>query len=199
MPPQLSDRRVQRTRSALESALLELLGDHDLAQITVRDLTARAEVNRSTFYEHYRSVGDLAASACAALFDELIAAAPHVGGTPGATDQVLGTGALADVFAHVAANARLYGAILGEGGSAEVINHVHRRLAVAVHANLRGAPGDRSRDPLDVPDDPLSVVLAGALLGAILDWLRRGCPGTAAEASAALWPILYGAAAAVLG
>ncbi len=186
------DPRVHRSRSALESALLELIQEHDLTGITVLTLTRRAGVNRSTFYEHYDTVDELAASACATMFDELIAAAQ----LDGALDEPSQRAALARVFAHVAENAKLYGALLGDGGSSRVVNHIHQRLTVAIHFNGIGAADDMWRhtgEPPEIPYDPEAVFIAGALLGAILDWLRRGCPGTAEDMGETILPLLVGA------
>lgn len=45
--------RASRTRSALAAALLELLGEQALEQITVRQITARANVGYATFFRNY--------------------------------------------------------------------------------------------------------------------------------------------------
>ena len=53
------DRRVRRTRAQLRRALTQLLAEKELRSITVRELTDRADVNRGTFYAHYRDIYDL--------------------------------------------------------------------------------------------------------------------------------------------
>lgn len=53
------DRRVRRTRAQLRSALTELLGEKSVEEITVTELTARADVNRGTFYCHYKDIYDM--------------------------------------------------------------------------------------------------------------------------------------------
>ena len=68
------DRRARRSRAALRAALLDLITERGLNRIAVSDVTKRADVNRSTFYEHYSDVHELAADACTRMFDELIAA-----------------------------------------------------------------------------------------------------------------------------
>ena len=52
-------RRVQATKKLLRDALLTLLNEKPLRSITVKELCARAELNRGTFYAHYRDVYDL--------------------------------------------------------------------------------------------------------------------------------------------
>lgn len=53
------DRRVKKTRKALQVALAELLAEKDIHQITVQELADRADVHRATFYAHYQDVYDL--------------------------------------------------------------------------------------------------------------------------------------------
>ena len=53
------DLRVQRTRTLLQQALFELTIEKGFAAVTVRDITHRAMVNRSTFYRHYLDKYDL--------------------------------------------------------------------------------------------------------------------------------------------
>lgn len=53
------DRRVPRTRKMLKKALAELLVEKDFKNITIKDITERADLNRGTFYLHYRDTYDL--------------------------------------------------------------------------------------------------------------------------------------------
>ncbi|GAA5054764.1 TetR/AcrR family transcriptional regulator [Nocardia callitridis] len=194
---QVFDRRTRRTRTALEAALLDLITERDLTRISISDVTTRAEVNRSTFYEHYTDVHDLADAACTHMFDELITATPVFALNQAATQpqQRRARAALVVVFDHVAANARLYRAVLGGAGSARVINHLHRRIVVAIYANSTGdGAATHADDPTEAPYDPAGGFLAGALLGTVLEWLRHDCPGTPEQLGNSIWPQLVGAA-----
>jgi AcrR family transcriptional regulator len=53
------DLRVRRTRKLLTQALIEETVEKGFAALTVRDITRRAMVNRSTFYRHYLDKYDL--------------------------------------------------------------------------------------------------------------------------------------------
>lgn len=182
-PPErhgLPDRRVLRSRAALEAALRELVTERDLRQISVADLTKRAGVNRSTFYEHYVDVHDLAVAACTATYDELVATAPIPHGqlAPGGSPL---PNPLPALFTHVAEHAPLYRALLCDEGSARMINHLLHRVTLAARIS-RGLSADTDTT------DPVSAFLAGAVLGTVIDWLRRDCPGTPEEIGAAIWP-----------
>ncbi len=51
-----NDRRVLRTRSFLFEALLELLKERPFKNISVKDLTDRANIARPTFYRNYDTI-----------------------------------------------------------------------------------------------------------------------------------------------
>jgi len=53
------DRRVRRTKKQLTKALTKLLLKKSLRDISVIELTELADINRGTFYLHYRDVYDL--------------------------------------------------------------------------------------------------------------------------------------------
>ncbi|NCB70791.1 MAG: TetR/AcrR family transcriptional regulator, partial [Clostridia bacterium] len=44
------DRRIRKTRDTLKRTLAELVREKDLRDITVRDITEKADLNRGTFY-----------------------------------------------------------------------------------------------------------------------------------------------------
>lgn len=53
------DRRVKYTRKVLKEALIELLRERSITEVTVTMLCEKADVNRSTFYAHYDNQFDL--------------------------------------------------------------------------------------------------------------------------------------------
>lgn len=52
------DRRIKRTRSAVFNAVLDLMVEKETSKITVLELCKRADINKSTFYLHYKSMDD---------------------------------------------------------------------------------------------------------------------------------------------
>lgn len=53
------DRRQKKTRLAVEKALLTLLQQKALEQITISELAELADINRKTFYNNYNSIDDV--------------------------------------------------------------------------------------------------------------------------------------------
>ena len=53
------DRRIRKTKRAIHAAFLELLEEKNFDDITILELTERADVNRKTFYNHYSNIADV--------------------------------------------------------------------------------------------------------------------------------------------
>lgn len=56
------DRRIVRSKKALHDALIALMEERGFDAITVNDLCARADLNRGTFYNHFRDKENLLAT-----------------------------------------------------------------------------------------------------------------------------------------
>lgn len=55
------DRRVRKTKRQIRNAFTALMLEKNIADITVREIAELADVNRGTFYAHYKDVNDLLA------------------------------------------------------------------------------------------------------------------------------------------
>lgn len=53
------DRRVRRTQKLLKESLMELMSEKAFKDITIKDITERADLNRGTFYLHYADTYEL--------------------------------------------------------------------------------------------------------------------------------------------
>ena len=59
IPARSEDRRVKRTKKILRECLFRLLSEKSIDEITVKELTESADVNRSTFYFYYKDINDM--------------------------------------------------------------------------------------------------------------------------------------------
>ncbi|AIY06751.1 hypothetical protein Plano_2786 [Planococcus sp. PAMC 21323] len=60
--PNTEDRRILRTQKMLKSALLQLLNEKELSQLTITEVANQAGCNRVTFYSHYKDLNELLAA-----------------------------------------------------------------------------------------------------------------------------------------
>lgn len=71
MPKNPEDRRARRSRKLLKESLLELMKRKTFSDISVRDVTDAADMNRATFYLHYAGTAELLQSVEEDLLAEL--------------------------------------------------------------------------------------------------------------------------------
>jgi AcrR family transcriptional regulator len=69
-----SDPRVKRTRRAIEQAFWELMKAKGFDGVTISQVTARAGINRATFYAHYADKVDVVSAVAARAFAGMIPA-----------------------------------------------------------------------------------------------------------------------------
>lgn len=72
-----SKSRYFATAVRMDEAFLALLERKDFEYITVKEICAAAGVNRSTFYLHYETIGDLLAESTQYLTDQFRASMPR--------------------------------------------------------------------------------------------------------------------------
>jgi len=66
------DERIRRTHQRLGSALVQLMAEKPIDDITVQDVLDRASVGRSTFYLHFRDKNDLLLSQLEMFLETMI-------------------------------------------------------------------------------------------------------------------------------
>ena len=65
------NRNAQRSRRLLKEAFMELLAEKPYESITVSDVARKADLNRGTFYNHFRDKDDLLAQLEAEVMEDL--------------------------------------------------------------------------------------------------------------------------------
>ncbi len=70
MPINENDSRVRRTKKLIRQGLVELARTKSIYKITVKELTDCVDINRGTFYLHYKDVYDLVETIENELYDE---------------------------------------------------------------------------------------------------------------------------------
>jgi len=111
------DRRVRKTKKALREALAELLLEKSIQDITVRELTDKADVHRSTFYANYKDIYDLYGQMETLVIQEISEIT--------SMEYQLGTKVFFGVlFRYITDNKKVCRLILGEHGSNAFFNRI---------------------------------------------------------------------------
>lgn len=160
------DPRVLRTRRLLQDALLALARERPFVEITVADVTDRATVNRSTFYQHYPDTDTLLADALdvqASQYEvELGSIAPAAPPDEPPTTLVR----YAELIAR---NVDLYTDALGPHGSMVAVNRLHERFRGLAIEAMRVNGTEPVQD--DIPLDVFAAGVSGTVLAVYGAWL----------------------------
>jgi AcrR family transcriptional regulator len=116
------DQRPRRTRGHLSNALIELILEHGWEAVGVRELCARANIARSTFYLHFRNKEELLEDGFNSLRDTIRdVASKHALRETGSFGFVEG------VADHIFENRKLFLALMGGNGGG-VVHEKFRKL-----------------------------------------------------------------------
>ena len=163
-----TNRRVQFTRNALRGALLELIRQKPIKSITVTDLCSCADINRSTFYLHYKDVYDLLGE----MENDLLA--QMRGAFPPENEHALG---MLPMIRVVYENRTLCLAIQGENGDPRFAERITRLSREAFVSRWRQTMPAREEHQILLI---YSFVSAGAA-AVLMQWLRDDCPESPEE------------------
>jgi AcrR family transcriptional regulator len=163
----------------LRNALIELIQEKGYNDITVKDITDRATLNRATFYLHYRDKDDLLAKGFDEIWEELTEQNP-LPVTQNGSLKIDGTKTtvLGD-FEHIHENAKFYRVMFGPQGVAEFIHRMQDHVYESTAHRLRSVLGER-RNGL-IPIEIVLQFIASAYVGLIQWWLENDQPYTPQE------------------
>lgn len=163
------DPRVRRTRKLLTQALIEGSVEKGFAALTVRDITERAMVNRSTFYRHYLDKYDLLEQHLNEMYGML-----EEGGIIG-KDWNAG---LIELLKQIQQFPDFYRVMLGPQADAFLSQRfrqqTQQRMLAYFHQAFPQAASDPDRTPLDLK----FTTVAWAGCNALAWWLEQEQPST---------------------
>lgn len=161
------DRRSQRTRRLINSAMMDLLFEKRYDEMTVQDVLDRANIGRSTFYTHYFDKEDVLASIAEQQLELLSQQLSQRDAGQGIIPSL-------ELFQHVHQNHQYFRAML-RGHAREVLwdaaqTSLSRTIEQALATTLA-----KKRSP-SVPLTVVSQYLAGAFLNLLKWWLEAEMP-----------------------
>ncbi|MFD2331052.1 TetR/AcrR family transcriptional regulator [Cohnella sp. GCM10020058] len=166
------DRRKARTRQLLYDALMTLLQEKNADAITVTDVADRADVNRGTFYLHYRDVGDMLQQLKDDVFTRMRGCVEKLDITEAIRyiDKEEPYPVSIAIFEEVARHGEFLRIMLGQQGDLSFARQLRELFATRVQAKLGTfSPEDRA-----VPLDYLVSYIASANFGIVTHWLDTG-------------------------
>lgn len=167
------DRRVRRTKAQLVTALTNLLAEKELKDISVSELTRLADVNRGTFYLHYRDTYDLFAQLEGELLDSFLSIIDRYRGQ----SPIFWRNVMHELFSYVQVNGPAFRAVLGVKESAfldRLIEQV-KPASMSEWQNLFGGGGSI------VDYEYFYAFITSGCVALVGSWFRGGCRETAQQ------------------
>jgi AcrR family transcriptional regulator len=160
------DQRIQRTRARLGNALVELIQEKPINDVTVQDVLDRASVGRSTFYIHFRDKNDLLLCQLE-YFLEMMSTMLSM--RKEKSNRVV---PVAEMFAHIGNQNKLYRVLTDSGHLKEFFDLAEGYFARGIEQRLT-----ETKRLSNLPQRELAAraaALAGSLLSLLRWWLDRG-------------------------
>lgn len=156
------NRRILYTKNIIKESLIELLENKEIHEVTVTDICKKADINRGTFYSHYKDAFDLLQSMEDELFDQVIV---YLTETPveDYTDILL-----IKVFELIAENKELCKVLFCKQKDSKILDRI---LYVANKANL-----DKIINTPGFTDAYLNYLLKyaiGGIIAVVQTWLEN--------------------------
>jgi len=171
------DRRVRRTKKLLTQALTQLMQEKQLKEITVRELTDLADMNRGTFYLYYKDIFDMLEKIEDSMFealDEILAR--HVREVPEKGTIPI----LLDLFSFIEENQSMCRVLLSPHGD---MNFLQRLDEVLREKCLILWPGMKNASESPEFDYHYHFIVFGCA-GLIRSWVNRNCEESSASMAA---------------
>mgnify|MGYP000897999021 CR=1 FL=1 len=115
------DRRIRKTRRVIRQCLTELLKTKRIQDITVREISEKADINRGTFYLHYRDIFDLMEQIENELLEELEDVLNHFKASDLLSNPAL---VFTRVFQLVKENSDMVSILIGQNGDINFVNRL---------------------------------------------------------------------------
>ncbi len=161
-----ADARVRRTRLQLGTALLNLIIEKPINDVTVQDILDRSGVGRSTFYLHYRDKDDLLVSQLETFLETM---SNSLSDRKDKSHRVM---PVAELFAHIGNQNKLYRVLSDSGHLKDFFELAEGYFARGIERRLT-----ESGRLTKVPQRELAArasALSGSLLSLLRWWLDRG-------------------------
>ena len=184
------DRRIVRTKLAIQAALVTLIKEKGFEALTVNDIAELANINRGTFYLHYKDKFDLLEQTETEILKEIELIFRRLNSLQAADSN--GTGQLQQLaimlLEYVKEHADLMDAFLGLQGNYSFITRI--RSLMEQNLNL-GTMFGLKAEKFPVPQEYLLSYILYAHLGVLQSWLVADCKESPQEITRILFRLSF--------
>lgn len=201
-----TDRRIQRTRLSLRTALMELIKEKDYDALSIEEITERANVGRTTFYLHYKDKEDLLMEEFSTILYEramVLSEIPFSVWLQISDEDPKNSKSLQPlllVFQHIYENSELYYLLLQSSNSSKVIERIRK---ITTDSIVKFVEAKKETDPIpllaEVPIEFFAAFFSGALISVVSWWISEDMKHTPEEVTKMFRSLFFRGATGTLG
>jgi len=200
------DRRVQRTLHSLRTALFELIKEKEYDEISIEEITTRANVGRTTFYLHYKDKDDLLMEEFSTTIYERVQSLSEIPFSvwlPVSEEDNENNKPLQPlllVFQHIHDHSELYYLLLKSANSNKIVERIRK---VSTDAIIKFVENKMETDPIpvlsEVPIEFFAAFFSGALISIANWWIGEDMRHTPEEVTDMFRSLFFRGAKEALG
>lgn len=164
------DRRVRKTRALLLQSLIQLMKKKDIKDISVKELTDLADINRGTFYLHYSDIYDMLKKTEDELFEEFNKILDR--SLTLQTQTGSSAAMLFDIFTFLEKHRDMAQAMIGPHGDLAFVNRLKELVSIRLQYLL-----EQNHSSLNC--EYYRAFIVSGCIGVIETWLSSQTPDTA--------------------
>lgn len=165
------DPRVIKTRTNLRRALVYLMQNEKIDNISVQKITETAHITRGTFYLHYKDKKDFVKKAMDEIINEFFDSV-MIDSTNIVEGRVIRAMSLNKAFNYIEKNSDIFMILLDWAQNNNFYRQLYDRLTKEMESFVKEMGDDL--DDLEVPMKVQIAFTASAILGLIAQWLNNG-------------------------
>jgi len=171
------DRRVLRTRKLLREALTALILEEGYDEISIMDITEKANLGRATFYLHFKDKDELLQEVMDQLVEDFMGQVPQL---TAAHWHLEDTKAIVKLFEFAADHYDLYRILTIGKGAITAARQLQHSVAENIAKFLQSEVEELGTEAV-LPIEFIANHFTGSLLATIYWWLDHDLPYTANE------------------
>ena len=171
-----NDRRIRYTRYALQNALIVCMQQKPFNRITVREICETADINRSTFYMHYKDIYELLDEIEEQVYQEIDAIFSKESPSIHNMEQLLD---------YVQTHKTLLECLLQQGSGLAI-----SRFSTILHAHYGKYLRRYAGNGFSAENEYLYEFLYTGILGVLQKWLQNECKDDRNQVADVMWRMI---------
>lgn len=179
-----TDRRILRTKEAINMAFLEVFSEKEFDRITINDISERANVNRGTIYLHYTDKYDLLNRFINDHLDKMISSCTLAKFIQEKVDENEAIEALKSLFNYVKENFLFFSSMLSSQKTSVFRERLQKTIISSIQEKI-----DMQGINQGVDKELIEQFTATAFVGTLEWWIMNHMPHSAKYMAEQVWTL----------